>query len=438
MELQNLFLSVRRWLWLVLLGLVGGSLSSLYALSALGYVPTYEAYAVVGVGAQSFETDRALESLVPTYVALATMQPVTQAVIEELALPMAPQKLAEKIEVQVIGTTRFIRITAAASDADQAAGIANAVANQLVERTPARFRGMVQVVEIATPPGAPSLRPYIAVLVAALLGLLAALGFVFVFEYVHETIQTGEQVMDLGLPLLGTIRHARPWLYRLLRRPVDRLDPALMSHPVWWMIWQGCRQIQDEKGVQTPATCILISSPGRAEGKTMTAIGTAAAASKMGVNTALLEMHLERPALGARLGMAGSSVDVLLCGDDPRLDLVPVEAVDSGHLSLWAADRAVEGSSVPLSYARLQCTLDDLSRRFELLVVDGPPVYSPLTMALMAHTRAHPASTDVHPGTVGVVLVVRANRTRLRDLKEALRVIELVGGQVLGVVLNEG
>ena len=61
-----------------------------------------------------------------------------------------------------------------------------------------------------------------------------------------------------------------------------------------------------------------------------------------------------------------------------------------------------------------------------LVILDTPPILSSVTAAVLA------------PKTSGVLLVIRAGKTRAITVERALRVIERGGGRILGVVLNRG
>jgi non-specific protein-tyrosine kinase len=69
--------------------------------------------------------------------------------------------------------------------------------------------------------------------------------------------------------------------------------------------------------------------------------------------------------------------------------------------------------------------LDQLNREFDLIVIDTPPVLTVTDAAALA------------PAMDGVILVVKPGRTKVREFRQALRQLQVVGARVLGVVLNE-
>jgi len=431
MDMQNVLRTLRRWWWLLLLGIVVGVGSSFFALYSLGRVPVYEARAVVGIGTeittgQDLENMYLSRELAPTYVELVTLQPVTQAVIDELQLSLTPQELAETLQVDLIPRTQYLRIAAVAHDPYQAAAIANATARHLAAQSPTRLRGLIQIVELATPSDIPSLRPFIAVFIAGLLGLFLGLGIAFLVERLNDTIKTADEVTRrLNLPVFGVVQ------------PSQSL-PALTRQPVWWTAIAGCRCAWNGTGAGQPkdgtvgdrpqqaGKRILVTSPGRSEGKTTTAIGMAVAWARTGLSVALVEAHLDQPALSRRLDIAdGTGIAALLDGDVPHLEPVPLGAVQAGELRVLAGGEVVHEPLDLVSSPRFQQVLEDISHQVDLLVIDGPPILSNAEATILA------GKAD------GILLVVRAGTTRLKALKEALNTVELIGGTVLGVVFNE-
>jgi polysaccharide biosynthesis transport protein len=432
MELRSFFHTLMRWAWLMLLGVAVGVGASFFALRAMGQVPVYQARTVVGLGTQLLGAEQNLEQLymsrelAPSYVELATLQPVTQAVIDELGLPVTSQALAEDLQVDLIPGTQYLRIAATARDPDQAAAIANAIARQLSAQTPPRLRGFVEVIEPATPPATPSLRPFVGVFVAGLLGLFCALGVIFVVEHLNATVNTVEEAArHLDLPVFGLVRSGQSWWRRLLRRPAPALNLAVTRQPVWWTAIEGSRHVWDGAG-QPGGKHILITSPGRAEGKTTAAIGMAMAWARMGLQVALVEGHLEQPALGCALDVKdGAGVAAWLEDEMPPLESVPLSAVHTGELRVLALDQAIQEPLELLPWPRFQRALEAIGRRSDLVVIDGPPLLSTAEATVLA------SKSD------GVLLVVRARKTRLKALKEALKTLEIVGSTVMGVIFTE-
>lgn len=74
---------------------------------------------------------------------------------------------------------------------------------------------------------------------------------------------------------------------------------------------------------------------------------------------------------------------------------------------------------------RFQAILAELASRFDLIILDSPPV--------QAVTDAVVLSKLVD----GVILVVRADKTLREDAKRSAAQIRDVDGQIVGVIVNE-
>jgi Mrp family chromosome partitioning ATPase len=73
----------------------------------------------------------------------------------------------------------------------------------------------------------------------------------------------------------------------------------------------------------------------------------------------------------------------------------------------------------------IRAILEKLGQRFDVLVVDGPPVLAAGSAPVTA------AVAD------GVILLVRAGSTQREAVRETLRQLDTVGARVLGAVLND-
>lgn len=132
MELKLLLTLLRRWFWLLLLGLLlgagGGYLASQYQ------QPVYQATTKVMVikpQESSVTADLTLsdQELMQTYVTLLTTRPVLQAASEELGFGVSGNQITAR---QASGT-RLLEITVRANNPERAANIANTLVDVLIQ-----------------------------------------------------------------------------------------------------------------------------------------------------------------------------------------------------------------------------------------------------------------------------------------------------------------
>jgi capsular exopolysaccharide synthesis family protein len=174
---------------------------------------------------------------------------------------------------------------------------------------------------------------------------------------------------------------------------------------------------------QPPVNVLLVTSPSRGEGKTLTSSNLALAMAREQqrrtciVDADLRSPHLARlfgvpdtePGLADVLSGAAQLDDALLTLEDHRLTVLP-----GGRAAAHAAEL--------LGTAAMRRTLDVLRSRFDRVVIDTPA-------ATLADVGVLAPLAD------GVLLVVRAGRTSTPAIQDAIGVID--DGKLLGIVLND-
>ncbi|HUG16693.1 MAG TPA: polysaccharide biosynthesis tyrosine autokinase [Thermomicrobiales bacterium] len=134
-------LFLRRWSWLLAIGMVIALVATNYALSQR--VTLYRSTATVQVGraTELRNVDQNMlaitDRLMPTYVELAKRDPVLVAAARNLDLPLSAADLRARLLVTRVPGTQLIDITAIDADPLTAAAIADEVARQLVLQSPA-------------------------------------------------------------------------------------------------------------------------------------------------------------------------------------------------------------------------------------------------------------------------------------------------------------
>ena len=128
---------ISRWWWLILAGMILSAGVSYVVTSK--QAPVYMAKATVGVGLSIRSASPTRDSLdlsrnlAYAYAEFARRRLMTEAVIEALGLPLEPEELSSRIEVNVISSAQLLEIFAYDNNPAQAAAIAEEVARQLVE-----------------------------------------------------------------------------------------------------------------------------------------------------------------------------------------------------------------------------------------------------------------------------------------------------------------
>ena len=169
---------------------------------------------------------------------------------------------------------------------------------------------------------------------------------------------------------------------------------------------------------------IGVTSTVSSEGKSMTACNLAYSLAEAGKKTLLMDGDLRLPTVAAKLELPPSpGLSNLLISDmDYRGVIRPCSAME-GMDVLCAGDSTPNPSEL-LGSARMTRLLEALSKLYEYIIIDLPPV-TVVTDALVMAKLLH-----------GVIMVVRNGVVEQRDLADAMRQLDLVGLRVLGFVYN--
>jgi len=201
---------------------------------------------------------------------------------------------------------------------------------------------------------------------------------------------------------------------------VSLLEPTSFAAEQYRAVRLAIETMRHERGTRV----VGVSSPGRGDGKTMTALNLAGAlAQAPDARVVLVEADLRHPAAARYLGLSaprGLSSYLL----DHAMDLDTV--LQRPPAIAFAVIPAGAASSMPyelLKSPRLGALLTELRQRFDYVLVDTPPALP------------FPDVGIVRDLVDGFVVVVRANRTPKEMLQDTMSVL---GRQrALGLVFND-
>jgi capsular exopolysaccharide synthesis family protein len=285
----------------------------------------------------------------------------------------------------------------------------------------------VSVVDSAVVPNKP-IRPnkLLNTVLAAVLGLLLALGLIFLIEYLDNTFKSEEDVRRyLGLPMLGRLvlrkngknaKNGTSGTAELitLRQPRVAASEAFRELRTNLMFSR----------VDGPLRTIVVTSAVPGEGKTRTAGNLAVTLAQAGHRCILVDADFRRPSvhrLFRRVDLRGLSNMILA-------DLVLPDLVRSTELPglrFVCSGTPPPNPSELLGSERMMRITESLLAMTDILVFDTPP--------LNAVTDAAPLASRAD----ATILVVEAGRTTRQTAAKAKEAIGRVGGKIAGVVLNK-
>ncbi|HRE49076.1 MAG TPA: hypothetical protein PLD47_15215 [Aggregatilineales bacterium] len=140
MELAVYLRLFRRWLWLILIGVVLGV--GIRWLTMRAATPLYQAATTIRIGSSGALANPGSSlittefQLAQTYAVLAKTYPVLEATVNTLKLPIPAEKLRDLFTTAVIPQTALLTLTVTYTDAALCAAIADELARQLIRNSP--------------------------------------------------------------------------------------------------------------------------------------------------------------------------------------------------------------------------------------------------------------------------------------------------------------
>ena len=323
---------------------------------------------------------------------------------------------ARKSDISAQGE-RYLPFAKAESLLDRERQIRNTLESRLVQerieidlpRTP------VEVIDPAeVPPEDEPVSPRMAlnIILSIIVGLGCGIGLVFFVEYLDTSVKTVEDIERYtGASIMGIIPQK-------MRPLID--EGADSAHAEAYRLLRMNVQFSKKLG---NGNTLCVTSGGAGEGKSLTLFNLAYVSAQLGEHILLVDSDLRRPTqhkmfkVPNRVGltdvlMQTATLDeVIQRTAVPKLDFLPSGKLPSSAHGL-------------LSAARLRTVIDQLKGRYEYVFFDAPPI--------MGVSDASILSSEVD----GVLLVVQHRSYPRAVSLRAKNMIDNVGGNLIGVVLN--
>lgn len=217
-ELLEILLK-RKWLIIILtlVMLTAGTLYSFFMIT-----PMYESNTTLMVNgskgasvsdiAASFDLGsiNLSQKLVVTYGEIVKSRIVLEQVIDKLELDMSYTQLLNKTTSQQVGSTEILKISVEDENPEQAALIANTIADVFVKEVIRILKvNNVETIDEAIPMPEPiNVKTLLNMVISMILGLMLGVFIAFMLEYFDQTIKTELDVeKHLGISVIGSIPH---------------------------------------------------------------------------------------------------------------------------------------------------------------------------------------------------------------------------------------
>ncbi|BAX94152.1 polysaccharide biosynthesis tyrosine autokinase [Mycobacterium shigaense] len=395
-----------------------------------------------------------------SYAQIAGGRTVAEKAISQLQVPLTVDDLVANTAVKYTAKSMLFTITVKDTEPRRAAALAGAMADQFVaivptlamssrpgppgttapgapptetETTPPLPPGQTEVpgvqqfngkpvpvarARVIEPPRVPehaySPAPVRNMAMGLVAGLLLAVSVALVRETTDRTVRSREKLEQLsGVPTLGELPGKRGGVARFGTDVI--FDDAVRD------LRARLRRAMGPEGRR-----VLVVAPFGGEGTTTTVLNLARAFAELGEDVLVIEGDTRRPVIAGLLNVeSGEGLASALAY--PRSAAEVVKPSPIARLFILASRSARRETSSVSVFAPevIDNVLVDLSSRFARVVVDGPPVLATADAALLA-------------GAVqATLLVVRAGRTTIDELNDALTTLRAAGAHIVGTVLTE-
>ncbi len=305
----------------------------------------------------------------------------------------------------------------------------------------------IRIVDAADPPPRPAKPNVLLNLSLALaVGLALGVGAAFLQEHLDNTLKSSEDVQQyLQLPTLGGIPAAASLnghrgVYALYERGrtlarggngsaaklgdgwfrIDNLPP---QYSPLGEAFCGLRTSLLLSTAERPPRSLLITSAQPGEGKTTIASNLAISLVQLGQRVLLIDADLRRPCIH-RLFHGQGSIGLVSCLAGQQDWRAVVQRTEIAGLDVLCCGPIPPAPAELLSSDRMRMLLGETVAAYEAVLLDSPPLLN------FADARILASMVE------GVVLVVKGGATPRELAERAYAYTQSVGGNLIGVVLN--
>lgn len=400
----------------------------------------------------------AVQERLSSYAQIAGGMTVAERAVNQLQAPMSAEALVNQTQVKYTAKSMLFTITVKDTDPARSAALAGAMADQFAALVPTL--GATTGPNVSPLPATPAARPDAGepnppsgqpadvsgqqvpkslpvararvvdaprvpdhpvtpvpvrnMAMGFVAGILLAVAVAVAREASDRTVRTREKMEQVsGLPTLAELPGGRG------NTPRFGVDSALDDDV------RGLRA-RLIRAMGPDARSVLVVAPFGGEGTTTTALNLALGLAEIDEDVLLVEGDTRRHVIAGLLRVeSGEGLANALSNPDIAGDAVKPTSIAKLFV---LASRSARRETLPCS-AFLPEVIDrvlaDLSSRFDRIVVDGPPVLATADSGLLA-------------GAVSAtVVVVRAGRTTVDELNDALTALRSAGAHIVGTVLTD-
>lgn len=278
----------------------------------------------------------------------------------------------------------------------------------------------IHIIDRATIPKKPISPNVNKILVlSAMAGVVLGLALTLLRELSHNTFRTPDAVEEkLFIPVLGITPYVKDKNKAAPEKQYKDDSRSTFAESI-----NTIRTGLIFSNIDKPPKTVLITSATGSEGKSTLALNLAYAYSQLG-KTLLLEVDLRKPSLNKNLGRENSQglTDIIAGTVTAFSDVIVTD--NNGQLSILPCGTIPHNPMELLQSEKFETLLSGLKTKYSYIVLDGPPTL-PVSDSCVIGSKVD-----------GVIVAVRAEKTKIKVAKEAVARLKKLGSNVIGSVLT--
>jgi succinoglycan biosynthesis transport protein ExoP len=255
------------------------------------------------------------------------------------------------------------------------------------------------------------------------LGMIAGLGLAFAQEVFERRFRSPEQIChETGLPVIAHVPDFQP--QKISRNGKVTVRPVV-AHG-------NRREAEAFRAIRTSLyfsaaskgyKVIQVTSPNVGDGKSTLVANLAVSIADSGKSTLLIDGDLRRPRVHEVFGVSNDEGLCSVIGAQGELSDA-IQPSGFSNLSLMACGPRPENPAELLTSPQFKDLLDTLRERFDVILIDSPPLLAVTDPAVIA------ARADA------VLLALRLSKYARDDTIRAVEILRSIGATTLGIVVN--
>lgn len=282
-------------------------------------------------------------------------------------------------------------------------------------------KGALNILSVVEPANLPTrsegTSKFIIIGLAGLVGFSLGAGAAYLLDFLDRTVKTTSDVERIfNLPVIGYISD--------LEEPGNNATyVAKNPNSILAENFRLLRSNIEFFQISRPVRTILITSPSQGNGKTTVATNLALSISQGEQEVVLVDADLRRPSVHKALDMAKDPGLSDLIRNKADIDNV-VRSWYGGELKVITAGNVPSNITEVVGSKRIGSILGDLREKFEIVIVDAPPL-------IIADSYNLASRVD------GVILILEPGQTSEEQASTIKEQLDRSNAHLLGIVFNK-